>query len=50
LPRWDCLPLNMPAFAGRTMVQKLDLAEDTRYYHAVFEGPYLRYAINSFVM
>jgi dipeptidyl aminopeptidase/acylaminoacyl peptidase len=32
------------------MVQKLNLAEDTRYYHAVFEGPYLRYAVNSFVM
>ena len=22
LPRWDCLPLNMPAFAGHTMAQK----------------------------
>ena len=21
LPRWDCLPLNMPAFAGRTKVK-----------------------------
>jgi hypothetical protein len=25
LPRWDCLPLNMPAFAGRTMARKLGI-------------------------
>src|SRR3954452_19379335 len=23
LPRWDCLPLNMPAFAGHTMARKI---------------------------
>jgi len=30
LPRWDCLPLNMPAFAGRTNVQILDLLQTAR--------------------
>jgi hypothetical protein len=29
LPRWDCLPLNMPAFAGHTMARKLDLRATT---------------------
>jgi hypothetical protein len=28
-PRLDCLPLNMPAFAGRTTVRILDLVETT---------------------
>ena len=27
-PRWDSLPLNMPAFAGRTRVQKHKRTQD----------------------
>ena len=34
LPRWDCLPLNMPAFAGRTMVLKLDLLASAEVHTA----------------
>ena len=37
-PGWDCLPLNMPAFDGRTMARKLDVLEFAVFFTACLDA------------